>query len=155
MSKHLSQDQFARCLVGRTTSAETRHLNECPECSAEFDAFGRSISSFRNAIRAQVDVRIASPRPVIARFRVRPAAATVSKLRWALVVAGAFVLAVVPFLTREEKRVVIEQPATAPDPNTLMENVNRHLSRTIPAPMEPMMALIPNDDLRTKSGGVQ
>ena len=37
----------------------------------------------------------------------------------------------------------------------VMDRVNLHLSRTVPAPMEPMMSLIPSDELINNSGGVR
>jgi hypothetical protein len=50
---------------------------------------------------------------------------------------------------------VSEQVFTETNPDAVMDRVNRHLSRTVPAPMEPMMSLIPREELISKPGGVQ
>ena len=44
--------------------------------------------------------------------------------------------------------------ASGETPDAIMNRVNSHLSRTLPAPMEPMMSLIPKE-LMNKQGGVQ
>ena len=73
---------------------------------------------------------------------------------WALVAAVAFVLVTLPlFITRPKQ--FIENTSVATDADTLMREVNLHLSRTLPAPMEPIMTLIPKNELLTQSGGVQ
>jgi hypothetical protein len=63
---------------------------------------------------------------------------------------------IVPFLTSTTApRGVIESTPTPTDPEALMESVNLHLARTIPAPMEPILALLPSNDSINESGGVQ
>jgi hypothetical protein len=61
-------------------------------------------------------------------------------------------LGIAPFLI--EKPAAIEETSTQ-SPEALMEEINVHLSRTIPSPMEPMMPLMPSDESITQSGGVQ
>ena len=155
MSNHLSQDQFAKCLIGRPASAELQHIMECAECSAELDRFGNTMSSFRNAIRERIDDRVTGM-PGVPPFSMRPAAAGIPMWRWALVAAGAVVLAIVPFITKEkEPQIVIEEESPPQTPDAVMNAVNLHLSRTIPAPMERIMTVIPNDESIEQSGGVQ
>src|SRR5262245_52208315 len=43
MKKHLSDRQFAKCLVGRPTGPELQHISECPECAMELDRTRNSI----------------------------------------------------------------------------------------------------------------
>ena len=158
MSNHLSQDQFAKCIVGQATPAERLHLNECSECTAELDRFAAALSSFRSAVRSRVDDRVASLQaPLIVEVPIEPEAAGIPKWRWALVVAAAVFAVVVPFLTSEKKpQEVSEKPSpVTTSPDALMDAVHRHLSRTLPAPMEPMMVLIAGDEPVNDPGGVQ
>jgi hypothetical protein len=60
----------------------------------------------------------------------------------------ALLVAVVPFFMRENKpHEAVEQASTEISPDALMDRVNLHLSRTVPAPMEPVMFLIPSEQL--------
>jgi hypothetical protein len=155
MNNHLTPEEFARCFLGGATSTELQHIMRCLECSAELDRFGNTISLFRGGVRSRVEDRVASETPAISPLPVAHAGIRRLRLRWALVTAMAAVV-VVPFLTRNEKKsVVIEDTSTQTDPNALMDSVNLHLARTIPAPMEPILALLPQDESTTESGGVQ
>jgi len=154
MSNHLSQDQFAKCAFGRLARAELQHISECPECRAELDRFGNALSLFRSAIRHRIDDRVALHTP--GGTRLRPAETGMSKWRWALVAAVVVVVVTLPFFMSENKpQEAVIQPSTETNPDALMDRVNLHLSRTVPAPMEPMMSLIPSEELISKSGGVQ
>ena len=105
MSNHLSQGQFARCIVGQTTSAELQHIRECPECSAELEGFAKTISVFQSAVRNRIDDRIAlHPSAVTPLKWVRPVEAGVSKWRWALVAAAVVVAVVLPFFIIQTSR---------------------------------------------------
>jgi hypothetical protein len=157
MSNHLSQDQFANCVVGRSTSAELQHVKECSECGAELERFRIAVSSFRNAVRGRVDARLALQGPEVSRFSMRPAAAGLPRWRWALAAVAVVVVVMIPLLTSEKEPQEVIEKASTPhaSPDALMEAVNRHLSRTLPAPMEPMMVLIGGEEQTTKSGGIQ
>jgi hypothetical protein len=158
MSKHLSEDQFAKCLVGQSTSAELQHITECADCNNELDRLAATLSLFRNALRDRIDARVASQAPRVSRLPLRhhPDASGIPQWRWALAAAAVVVLVTVPFLTREkEPQTVVEKAPPQMDPDALMNAVNLHLSRTVPAPMERMISLMPSDESTNKSGGVQ
>jgi hypothetical protein len=154
MNNHLSATQFARCLAGTAEDPEQQHLLHCADCRAERDRFGSAISSFRHAVRDRVESHIAGEHALIAPRSIRPAQAPVPKL---IFVATVIILAlgIVPLLTTEmpEHRAVPNLSAT--DPNVLMNAVNLHLLRKVPAPMEPMFVLIPTTDATTQSGGTR
>jgi hypothetical protein len=155
MSKHLSHDQFARCFLSKPGDAEQQHLNDCRQCRIELDRFGATISSFRTAIRDRVDLEVSTSISAFATPR-RAAPLSAFVLRWSFIAASVLAFVMVPFLAREQKtRVIMNQPSTAEDTNALMDAVNRHLSRTMPAPMEPVIALLPTNERVTESGGVQ
>ena len=148
MSNHLSQSQFSRCIVGRTTSAELQHIRECPECSAELESFARTISVFQSAVRNRIDDRIAlHPSAVTPLKRMRPVEAGVSKWQWALVAAAVVVAVVLPFFIIQNKPPQIgAQVSTKANADAIMNRVNLHLSRTVAAPMEPLLLVIPVGD---------
>ena len=154
MSNHLSQDQFAKCAIGQSTSAERQHLIECATCSAELERFGNTLSLFRTALRDRVDAQAESTVMVLKPSASR--ASGFSVLRWAFIASAVLVFISVPLLKREEpKPPVIENVSTEVDANALMDAVNLHLSRTVPAPMERMLIVIPDDESITQSGGTQ
>jgi hypothetical protein len=154
MSNHLSQDQFAKCAVAKPTKAELQHLKECAECSAELDGFGNTLSLFRSAIRHRIDDRVALRPLNVAPLRSAPTA--FSNWRWAFVVAGFVVVVLFPFfMTEHIPQETNNRQSTETSANALMNRVNLHLSRTVPAPMEPLMELIPNEEFVTQSGGIQ
>src|SRR5262249_33538566 len=148
---------FARCFVDEAGNAERQHLNECPECRAALDRFDGTIASFRTAIRERVDSQLNSPIRPVPQTPPRPAAfVNGAMLRWGFIAASVLMFVMVPFIAREQKvQTVIPQTTTATDADALMKAVNRHISRTMPAPMEPIIALLPSDEPATKSGGVQ
>jgi hypothetical protein len=114
------------------------------------------MSLFRSAIRDGIDARLALHTPTMPQRSIRLATPLIPKWRWALVAAAIVVLVTVPFLTnKRQTQTVIETVPTATDPDALMRAVNLHLSRTVPAPMEPMMALLPGDGSQAEPGGVQ
>jgi hypothetical protein len=153
MSDHLSQDQFAKCAVGQSSRVELEHLNECPQCTAELDRFVNTLSLFQTAIRHRIDDRVARhPSPITP---VRPAVTRIPKWSWAVVTTAFVVLVTFPlFLSEYEPKQAGQHASTEANPDEIMERVNRHLSRMVPAPMEPMMSLIP-EELVGRSGGVQ
>jgi hypothetical protein len=154
MTNHLTEDQFARCAVGQGLMTELQHLRECADCSVELDMFKTNLGRFGTAIRQTVDDRLAS-RPW--HYNPSRVPATFAAPMWRLGIVFASILALVlPFLLTEQRKP--EPRPAGPiemDANAIMNAVNRHLSRTVPAPMEPAFSLIPSDELVTQPGGVQ
>lgn len=149
MSNHLTEDQFAKCILGPCRFEDRKHVTECAKCGNELDRFRGAVSVFRSAVRNGVDTRIAS-QPGL---RIQPIVAPRDpKWRWALVAATAFVLAIIPFGTNRGSR---PKTQVETDADALMRTVDLQLSRTIPAPLQPLIALLPTDDISTQSGGVQ
>jgi len=146
MSNHLSEDQFATCLLGRETNQELQHMLHCPACREDLERFRSTVASFRSAVRDRVENQIAS-QVRVTRLPLRPAITIVPKWAWALFAAAALVVTMVPSLTNKTE--------PEKDPDVLMRAVNLHLSRTMPAAMEPVLALLPEDSSTPESGGVQ
>jgi hypothetical protein len=153
MSNHLSEDQFVECVLGRPARAELEHVSECSECRAEVDRLVSSVSLFRGTIRRRIDDRIASHTPATI---VQPSATRSLQWRWALLAATVVLLIMLPFMTEETKpRLVVEPEVVETNPDAIMNAVTFHLSGTVPTPMEPILFLIPSEQLRTNSGGVR
>lgn len=156
MSHHLSEDQFAKCAAGRAGKAELEHIHNCLECRTELERFSNTLSLFRSTVRDRVDARAASLEWAIPSVATAPPEASISLWRWAAVVALFVVVVSIPFfITVPKPSHVITETSTEMDPDALMRAVNLHLSRTVPAPMEPVLALIPDNEPKIESGGVQ
>jgi hypothetical protein len=142
MNRHLSQGGIARCIVGQAAVAEMQHARECRECGAELDRFDKSLNLFQSSIRERINNRIALvPTAAVS----RPSGAGKLAPRWILVAAAAVILVVLPFMRTGNKLEEYSQPAsTEVDPDAVMNRVNLHLARTVPAPMEPLMLGIPD-----------
>ncbi len=147
MSSHLSQEQFARCFAGTPTLEESRHIAACGECREDLEAFGATVSRLRYAIRERVDAHPAAPLEPYQALRA-------PKLRWALAAAAILLLGMMPLLTPRPAGSM-QQPQMADSPEALMDAINVHLSRTVPSPMEPMMSLLPGDQIEFVVGGIQ
>jgi anti-sigma factor RsiW len=156
MSNHLSEDQFVKCIAGRPGSVERQHIAECPECSADLERFGDALSTFRSAIHDRVDDRMALRGSGVPPFPIRPVESGLPIWRWAVAAMAIVVFVMLPFLiSKPVAQEKSEQLSVEVDADALMNAVNLRLSRTLPAPMEPMMALLPSNESLTPSGGVQ
>ena len=154
MSNHLSEDQFARCAAGRPAREDLQHIRACAECGAELERFANKLSLFRSAIRHRIDDRVVLyPTGVTS---LRPAHPRIPKWSWALVGTAFLVLVMFPFFVSEIRPPDAgERTSSEANPDAVMDRVNRHLSRIVPAPMEPVMLLIPSEEFVSNPGGVQ
>ena len=156
MSDHLTPDQFAKCFVNGAEGLELQHITECPRCSDELDRFGSAVASFRRAVRDRIDVHVGSDVPEVCSFPIRRPAIRAPKFRWVLAAAAVVVLGLIPVLTIEmQPEDAIDRTSAETDPDALMGAINLHLLRTVPAPMEPMLSLVPSTDANTELGGVR
>lgn len=150
MNHHLSHKQFAQGFVGEFTIAERQHINDCAGCSAELERFGSMLSSFRSAIRDRIDASSG------ARVAIAPPRSQGTNWRLALGAAAVVFLGIFPFLASERlSRDAAKDASDVTNPNALMDAINLHLARPVPAPMEPMFFLMPHDISKVESGGVQ
>jgi hypothetical protein len=153
MSKHLTEDQIARCFAGQSTIAERLHIQQCAACSAKLDRLANSISLFRNAVRDRIDARVALHAPALV-FEDQPPVPATPIWKWAMVTLVAVLLVALPLFITKPQQFVDNASAPA-DPDILMREINLHLSRTMPAPMEPILILIPDSESIRHLGGVQ
>jgi len=166
MNKHLSQDQLSMWILGRSTAEERRHGQKCPQCRAELARFEAPVAAFRCGMMEWSD-RDGAPRieDVLTSPR-RPQRMQNSFYRWAVAGVAVLLLVAVPIYRKDQAPIQrtqstpeipplppIDIPAEANADEILMDAVSTHISRTIPAPMEPIMALIPNPENTGLPGG--
>lgn len=150
MSNHLSQDQLSMWIAGRSTPEEQRHGRECPECRAEITRFEESVSTFRTVMQDWSEGESVPRLPDVSAFLHQPRRSFNPSWRWAAVCMAVAMLASLPIFKLGND---VQRRTKAEEAVLLMDAVNLHLSRTFPAPMEGVMALIPNDQSTTQSGG--
>ena len=168
MNNHLSQDQLSMWLLGRSTPEERRHGAECPQCRAQLARFEAPVTKFKNAMYEWSDREKVPHLEEVSIFLRRPAQSVPGALRWAAVGIAVMLLTTIAIYRHVEgpmRRAETTEDVTSSkgglliavpnDDVLLMDAVNAHLSRTIPAPMEPIMALIPDSESTTHAGGTQ
>ena len=154
MSNHLSQDQLSMCILGRSTPEEQRHARECPECSRELARFHDPVSTFRTVMQDWSDRETVPRLADVSVFLTRARRFANPFWRWVPAGLAIIVLTAIPVYIQQRKLQTELEESTREDV-LLMDAVNAHLSRTIPAPMEPIMALVPQQESTTQSGGIQ
>jgi hypothetical protein len=135
MSEHLSEDQISGWMVGRSTIEELEHVQTCPNCRAELERFGNTLSRFRIAVTNYAERHAVLP------ALLRPARSRTSVWRWVFAAATVIVMAaLIPIYNYESDR---RDRLEAEEAELLMDAVTIHLNRVVPAPMEPVMLLLP------------
>jgi hypothetical protein len=131
MNNHLSSEQISSWMIGERSPEAQKHAGMCPECRAELDRLQDALSSFRSSVLQWVDVQT-------------PALNTARGLRshslhWVLATATVVLLAVILIYKNISDR---QREAEAVQDALLLEEVNVHLSRGVPAALEPFMELM-------------
>jgi len=155
MSDHLSPAQFAACIVHGPAEEELKHINACPKCGAALDEFRAAMASFRSAVRDRVNARMDTV--TIEGSSSHAARQPTGAPRSSWILAAAAVVLVIGLPVLISKRLPHPPTSTVReiDPDTLMDAIDLHLLRTVPAPMEPMLGLLPDAGFKTDFGGVQ
>jgi hypothetical protein len=152
MSDHLTERQLSTWLAGRSTPGQQQHVRECPQCSDAVSSFLGPISTFQSAMQdwsnrqdlPRFTEGLASPQP--RRRIIDP------RWGWAVAAAAVVILTAIPLYRQGSE---LQRSAKAAEAAQVMDTVNQHLSRTVPAPMEPIMALIPINEYLIQTGGIQ
>jgi anti-sigma factor RsiW len=124
-------------------------MSECPECRGEVERFSKGLALFRRAVRDLAEDPVTMQEADFA----TPATTGATRWRWTLAAAGLIAAIMLPFFITTPGPVA-KVPAEM-SPEAVMERLNRHLARTLPEPMEPMMSLLSGDDAGGERGGVQ
>jgi hypothetical protein len=150
MNNHPTEDQLSMWLAGRSTSEQQRHVRECPQCSEALAGFLAPISTFQSAMQDWSN-RESVPRfqETLVSRQQRPRLVPI--WGWAVATAAVVILTAIPIYRQGAE---LQRNAKAAEAAQVMDTVSWHLSRTLPAPMEPIMALLPDNDL-IQTGGIQ
>jgi hypothetical protein len=140
-------------MIGQHTPQEEHHVRECPECSAELARLEGSLSLFRGSVRQWSDRQSSVPDPAAWKAAPMRTGFAGQPRLWALVTAMALMLAVVPIYRNAQEKQ--RQAELAQADAVLMEQVDDQLSRAVPAPMEPLVKLVPwsSEENNTEEGG--
>lgn len=135
MKQHLSSRQISAWAAGERAREDERHVAECPECRAEVAGLENAVRWFRGSVHAWSDTSV----PTANRSR-----GSLSRWRpqWALIAATLAILAGVPIYRNVERQREAEQ---ARADALLWKQVDAGLSRPVPAPMEPLLSLVPGE----------
>jgi anti-sigma factor RsiW len=150
MSNHLSEDQLEVCILGCAGQSELAHLRDCAECRAEFEHFRRSLSLFRSAMADIADGHAALHQSDL--YKSLLLSGGIPKWRWALAVVAFVAAVLIPIVVAHTNQPKPPEPMS---PEAVMERLNEHLARRVPAPMEPMMSLISTEPFTDEPGAVQ
>jgi hypothetical protein len=136
MIDHLSSEQVSRFIAGDGTAEETKHASGCAACATEIERLREVFSVFHDSAQEWMQQSGGSHLPSPTRAGDEPRRFSLYPLRWAFALALAVLVAIPIYKTVTEPR--------ADDANDaqLLEEINAHLSRTVPAPMEPLMELL-------------
>lgn len=134
---HLSPAQLSEWVLGERGAEAVRHVESCPVCRGEIHQFEAAIGGFRGSIREWTEGQLPY-RPHMPRSDKRPL------FRWAL--AAAAVLALM--LVVQSVRMKIQRPVPATDDAALLTQIDQEISRTVPAAMDPLSALVAGDGAR-------
>jgi hypothetical protein len=130
MNRHLSAEQISDWVIGQRTPEQEDHLRECPECAAEVEKIEAPIALFRGAVRhwsSQQEVRVIPA----------PRRSGLLWLRWAATAAVLVVLIAIGIDGKNRR--------TAREDDALLEQVQAQVSRSVPAPMQPLYELMSED----------
>src|SRR6185503_9299513 len=155
MNNHLSEQQFAQCVVAGATGKVRQHLSQCPDCSAQLVAFAQTVSSVRESIRATVDARVAATPDAAFTVPVPVEHKRLPALQWARLAQLAFTAAVVVAIGSAPFFLTVHKTSEQISAEALMDSIDAHLSRTVPSPMEPIMSLVPSEESISQPGGAQ
>ena len=149
MIRHLSSEEISKVMIGEATPEQSQHAAGCAECNVELSHLGETLSSFRGSVQHWTEQCGGSVVPDRAFLGTESRVFSFDALRWALAVAAMILLAI-PFYRGMSSRDRKEQV----EDTLLLEQVNAHLSRAVPAPMEPLIELL-SDGSADEVGGRQ
>jgi hypothetical protein len=138
VNQHLSEEQLMEWLASPSNAEVEGHLQVCQACAERVARAAEPLTLFRGAVRSWGEEQIG---PVRATWQ--PAATPRWGWRIAWAIATLWLLIAVPVY--RHRQVKQETALTAAQDEVLLQQVERELSRSVPAPMEPLAKLMPND----------
>lgn len=145
MSEHLSPQQIEEWLIGQRTPQAEEHLRLCRVCAGKVESAAQPLRLFGSAMRSWSDEVMPSRERVPVGDRAR------GMRRWRLALAVAAILLMIAVPVYRHESVIKQQAAAAlaarrrGEDEMLLRQVEAGLSRSVPAPMEPLAKLMPSD----------
>jgi anti-sigma factor RsiW len=146
---HLTSDQLSDLLVSRTATeteparleAAEAHLHGCAACAAEFASLRESLALFQEASVAHADQEFARlKRPA---YPVLPAHRPYSQTLFWVAASAILMAGILPLEMRWQRPLATPTAAiteasahTTESDEALLEDINRELSASVPAPMQ-------------------
>jgi anti-sigma factor RsiW len=143
MNRHLDSEALCNWAAGEHSAEVESHLRECAACAGAVAQLESGLAEFRGSAQQWSDRRLPSRPPIPGPWR--PAAlgrrrAIFGAAGVAACTAVAVLLVAVPIQQRHDAAVRAAQQARADQ--LLLEQVNAAVSRSAPAPMEPLWKLV-------------
>ena len=140
MRAHLSSEQISRWMAGDRTPDADRHLRECARCAAETARLKTLLAEFRSSVIAWSALQKGAEAPERWTPLEHRRRFTSGVLRWKLAAAALAIAVIVPICKNSSDR---RREAEAFEADVrLWEEVNAQVSRSVPAPLEPLMKLV-------------
>ena len=130
MNQHLSSRQISEWVLGERSPEAQQHARGCAACQAEVTRLEEALKLFGGSVRQWSDGQLDTSLP---RAQKR-SWMTAGSLAW----AGVVVMLVVAVTLSVARRPDPPKMADA----AVLEQVNKHVSRAVPGPMEPLQKLV-------------
>jgi hypothetical protein len=156
MTNHLNDEQISKWIAGASTAEEEQHCRECTQCRAGVNSFRDDLSRFGGTVTHWADKQRVCAVPDVQHIRGTWHQARMRSLRWVAVAAAVTLVAGIPTYKRSiDREREIEAAQESRLDAQLLDRVNAHLSRTAPAPLQPLMEMLPsrNDHKDIKKEG--
>jgi hypothetical protein len=140
MRVHLSSEQISRWMAGDRTPDADQHLRECARRAAETARLKTLLAEFRSSVIAWSALQKGAEAPERWTPLEHRRGFARGVLRWKLAAAALAIAIVVPICKNSSDRRR-ETEAFEADVQ-LWEEVNAQVSRSVPAPLEPLMKLV-------------
>ena len=149
-NRHVSSRELSEWILGQASEATRSHVRVCERCQNEAERMRDSLAVFGEAVREWSAARLNPGFRLIAPHaeRSRDGRMLLGWTAVAVVIAICFVA--ILLIPRASKH-----PAGSSGPGitdtVLLQQVDKEVSRTVPAPMEPLMRLVSWDDSAANS----
>jgi hypothetical protein len=143
---HLSADQLSEWTLGERTASSAQHVASCPLCQSKIEQFEEALGGFRKSVRAWSENEFVNQPPLAwpdkpVRWNWRPLAA--------IAAVGLMIALLLTTFARHETRPLTASSVSISEDAALLSQIDQEVSRTIPAAMDPLSALVAGDGART------
>jgi hypothetical protein len=145
---HLSSTQLAAWVTGDREALAMDHVASCPVCRNKVEQFESALRDFRSSVREWGEGEFLHQRPA-----VPPASRAHRSWRSLTAIAAVCLTAVFVVALFVRRETPISPEPSAHNDAALLSQIDQEVSRTVPAAMDPLSALVAGDDAQA-SGSV-